>query len=103
MITVTSVRALREVDSDLDSGELFYESQSSGVGTYFRDTLISDMESLILFAGTHPRIFGAYRMLSKRFPYSIYYEIIETEAVIVAVLSQRRNPLWIRKQLRDRV
>jgi hypothetical protein len=39
---------------------------------------------------------------AKRFPYAIYYEIAEDIAYIVAVLPMRRNPAWIRTELKGR-
>ena len=41
------------------------------------DSLFSDIDSLTLYGGVHPKIFGYYRMLSKRFPYAIYYKLME--------------------------
>jgi len=84
---------------DFLAGFEFYEKQSEGVGRYFRDSLLADIESLHLSAGVHPRQFGYYRMLARRFPYGIYYRI-ENDAIHVhAVLDCRRNPAWIRERL----
>ena len=55
----------------------FYEQKAIGVGNYFWDSLIADIESLSLFAGIHAREYDVYRMLSKRFPYAIYYGCLE--------------------------
>lgn len=41
-------------------------------------------------------------MLAKRFPYAVYYEIVDEVAYIVAVLPMRRNPAWIRNKLTKR-
>jgi hypothetical protein len=41
-------------------------------------------------------------MLSKRFPYAIYYEMKDEIVYIVAVLPMRRNPAWIKSQLTER-
>ncbi len=87
---------------DLESGAQFYESCATGVGDYFLDSLLSDLDSLILFAGVHPIYFGFHRMLSKRFPFGIYYELEDDVAYVYAILDMRRDPLWIGKQLRKR-
>ncbi len=65
----------------------------------FFDSIVSDIESLSLYAGIHSKRFGLYRMLSKRFPFAIYYDVIETTAVVIAVLDARSNPAWIRRKL----
>ena len=61
------IRLLDRAEEDLIQGFDFYEKQERGIGTYFLDCLASDIESLRLYAGTHPVHFGRYRRLrSKR-------------------------------------
>jgi hypothetical protein len=58
--------------ADLRRGFQFYERQGAGLGTYFLDSLYSDIDSLRLFAGIHTVHFGKfYRLLSKRFPFAV--------------------------------
>lgn len=59
---------------DLSDGFDFYERQQAGLGDYFQASLFSDIESLRLYAGIHPKRFGYHRLLSKRFPYAVYYD-----------------------------
>ena len=47
------IQILDEAQSDLREGAQFYEMQNSGLGAYFLDTLFSDIESLILYAGVY--------------------------------------------------
>ena len=93
------VRILRPAERDLEEGYRFYESQSPGLGSYFLDSLYSDIDSLAYFGGIHQLVFGHHRQLSKRFPFAIYYRIIDNEVLVFAVLYCRRNPTWIRKRL----
>lgn len=97
-----TVVILEDAAEDLESGAQFYESCAAGVGDYFLDSILSDLDSLILFAGVHPIYFGFYRMLSKRFPFGIYYDVEDEVVYVYAILDLRSNPLWIRKQLRER-
>ena len=53
----------------------FHESQKEGLGTYFLDSISSDIESLHIYYGIHFKIKNYHRLLSKRFPYAIYYKI----------------------------
>ena len=87
---------LEDAAEDLESGAQFYESCATGVGDYFLDSMLSDLDSLVLFAGVHPIYFGFHRMLSKRFPFGIYYEVED----VYAILDLRRDPLWIWKRSR---
>lgn len=84
---------------DMANGYVFYERQSPGLGSYFADTLYSEMESLQLYAGIHPVRFGFYRLLAHRFPYSVYYRIEGGAVHVYAVLDNRMNPGRIRQRL----
>lgn len=94
------IKILEEAEKDIEEGYSFYELQYSGLGTYFLDSLYSDIDSLSYFAGIHQVVFGYNRMLSKRFPFAIYYKLLKGEVLVFAVLDCRRNPSWIRKRLK---
>ena len=95
------IEILKSAYQDLISGFYFYEKQGKGLGTYFLDTLFSDIDSLQVYAGIHSIHFDKYhRLLSKRFPFAIYYRVEEDMVYIHAVLDCRRNPAWIRKKLK---
>jgi hypothetical protein len=53
-----NVVILEDAAEDLESGAQFYESCATGVGDYFLDSILSDLDSLILFASIHPLYFG---------------------------------------------
>lgn len=91
---------LKEAINDLKDGQAFYNQREVGVGDYFWDSLISDIESLIIYAGIHLKQYGFYRMLAKRFPYAIYYELKDNIAYVVAILPMHRDLEWIKKRLK---
>lgn len=93
------IEILDEAEKDIAIGISFYESQSNGLGKYFLDSILSDIESLHIFAGTHIITSNYYRLLSKRFPFSIYYKINNKTIFIYAVLDCRQNPSWTFKRL----
>ena len=93
------IKILSTAEDDLEEGYRFYESQSDGLGTYFLDTLYSDIDSLAYFAGIHRVVLDYHRLLSKRFPFAVYYRIADDTAMVYAVLDCRRNPNWIRAML----
>ena len=64
--------------------------------------MIADFESLMIYAGIHNKKYGLYQMLAKRFPYIIYYDIIEEFAYIVAILPMRQDPAWIKRTIKTR-
>lgn len=96
------IQILSDAENDLIAGCNFYEKHGKNVGDYFWDSLLSDIESLSLFACIHRKEFGFYRLSSKRFPYVIYYDVLTDLVSIVAVLPVRRNPIWIKEKIGKR-
>ena len=94
------IKILEEARQDLVDGAAFYEKQSPGLGEYFRDTLFSDIESLLLYAGIHIEKWGYFRSLSRRFPFAIYYSIESDEIRIQAILDCRRDPKLVEDRLK---
>lgn len=96
------VKILGAAEKDLEEGYRFYEWQSAGLGSYFLDSLYSDIDSLAYFGGIHRVMFGYHRLLSKRFPFAVYYRFADNEVLVTAVLDCRRNPSWARERLMNR-
>jgi len=97
------LRFLDRAEDDLVDGFRFYELQQPGLGPYFLDNLYGDIESLHLYAGIHRKVWKQYyRLLSKRFPFAVYYTMKNDVVFIHAVLDCRRDPSWIRGQLKSR-
>ena len=97
-----NLRILESAFHDLAEGREFYERQGAGLGSYFLDSLFSDIDSLTLYAGIHRMVFGFHRMLSRRFPYAIYYQLENKQAVVYRVLDLRQHPRKIRAVLKSR-
>lgn len=95
-------KGFESVKSDLREGAQFCEKQSDGLGLYFLDTLFSDIESLILYAGVHIKLDGYFRLLSKRFPFAVYYSLGGDTAKVYAALDCRKNPSITIEQLKQR-
>lgn len=94
------IQILDQAERDLIDGYHFYESQTSGLGSYFLTSLNSDIELLRLNGGTHPKVNNYHRMVAHRFPFAIFYRVKDNTVFIRAVLDCRRNPAWIRERLR---
>jgi plasmid stabilization system protein ParE len=86
--------------SDIQFGQRFYEAQQEGLGAYFLDSIFSDIDALLLYAGIHQQIFGYFRALSKRFPYAIYYRVSGQTIQVWRVLDCRQKPSRIVNALR---
>jgi len=94
-----TLKVLRQAREDLRLGIRFYNCQEKGLGNYFYDSLISDIESLQIYAGVHSKIKNYYRALSKRFPYSIYYTLDDEMIKVYAILDNRRDPKAVESRL----
>ena len=65
------IEILRSALQDLVDGYHFYEKQKASLGS-----LYSNIDSLTINAGVHINVFKHYyRLLSKQFPFAIYYKI----------------------------
>ena len=97
-----AVRISEEALEDLNDGYLFYEAQQGGLGDYFASCLRADIEGLRAYAGIHRVVYRDYhRLLSRVFPYGIFYTMEDDAAVVWAVIDLRRDPVWIRRKLNE--
>ena len=96
-----NIRILPEAEHDLELGADFYESQREGLGRYFNDCQMADIESLRIYAGVHERVHDLFRCLSKRFPFAIFYDMSPDTVDIYAVLDCRQDPREIEARLRS--
>jgi hypothetical protein len=67
-----TIKILESAVEDLERGMRFYSRHGRGVGVYFLDSLFSDIDSLLLWAGIHPKSFLLHRLLSRRSPFAAY-------------------------------
>ena len=93
------IEILDQAERDLVAGYRFYEEKRSGLGEYFLDSLYADIDSLILFGGMHRVIAGYHRLLSRNFPYAVYYRVRGKIVEVWSVVDCRRNPAWIKRKL----
>ena len=93
------IRILSSGFSDLQQGRKFHDLRQPGLGDYFYDSVFSDIDSLILYAGIHRKVYGYFRLLTQRFPYAVYYKISGEDIVVYRVLDCRRSPERIKQEL----
>ncbi len=94
------VRIRIEAQVDLENAADFYNSRDPGIGDAFLAHMEAQFAELSKTAGIHPMMYNCYRKLVTKFPYAIYYLIIENRAEIIAVCHQRRDTGNLRKRLR---
>jgi len=85
-----------QAESELISASEWYDERSAQAGREFR----ADVETTIQLIGTQPEIFARIRgdirhALLRRFPYAIYFQILDDHIVILAVMHGHRDPdVW---------
>ncbi len=85
-----------EAQSDLAEAIAYYGGQRDGLGREFAervdDVFATIQSSPHLFAESHR---SARMTLVRRFPYIVFYRIVDEEVRIIAVFHNRRDPkIW---------
>lgn len=86
--------------ADIKEAAEWYETQCSGLGAEF----VWEIDLAVKKVRDNPRFFpqvyrGIRRVLSKKFPYAIYYLLNEREIRILAVLHQSRSDTTVASRL----
>lgn len=83
------VEISEDAQADLNEGFVFYETQEPGLGDYFVACLRANIEGLKVSAGAHRVVYADYhRLLSKVFPYGVFYTMEGAIAVVWAALAE---------------
>jgi hypothetical protein len=94
-----NIKILNDALNVIAKAFLFYVNQKDNLGEYFLDSIMSDIESLYIYYGIHFKIKDYFRVLSKRFPFAIYYKFDKNFIYIYAVLDCRQNPILLNTRL----
>jgi hypothetical protein len=62
------IEILPEAQEDLIAGFRFYEQQAPGLGSYFRESILTDVDALAAHGGVHAKVFGYHRAWVSAFP-----------------------------------
>lgn len=83
----------------------WYDARDPGVGQEFLETLDGVIESIQnnseigSWVETAPSELNIRRVLMKRFPYSVIYELLPNEVHVLAVAHERQRPnYWLKRR-----
>jgi hypothetical protein len=98
------IKISKYAKEDLKNAYNFYENQLLGLGEKFFNVIIAEIEMLEIYGCLHQKVYGYHRMLSKKFPYAIYYDCDKKNKIIyvIAILDLRQNPNKNKKTLKKR-
>ena len=92
------LRILSAAAQDLTKSIDYYESQSDGLGYDFLDEYEKTISRICRFPEAWLLVTSHLRRcLMRRFPYAIFYTVMEDEIVITAVADLRMDPDNIRE------
>ena len=89
---MTPYRFLTPADEEMSEAAVFYESNSSGLGTDY----LNEVQHVIDLVRAYPELGqaidqGLRRVVLNRFPFSLIYSVETDAIVIVGVAHQRRR------------
>lgn len=90
---MTSVIFRPAAAADVEDAFLWYESQRPGLG----DEYLDEIALVLRVIAEHPNRFPALhrntrRALLHRFPYALFYCVLDEQIIIVACMHGKRNP-----------
>jgi plasmid stabilization system protein ParE len=82
-----------EAQADVEEAFVWYEAHRPGLGETFRRAVDLAVESI----EAHPEAYAILhrqtrRVLLPRFPYGLYYRVLDRNIVVVACLHGKRHP-----------
>jgi plasmid stabilization system protein ParE len=79
--------------ADVEAAYGWYEHQRVGLGDEFLAAVSIVVESLVTYPESFPVVYRQTRRANlRRFPYSLFYRIIDDQVVVVACMHGRRHP-----------
>jgi toxin ParE1/3/4 len=92
----------REAEADITAAVHWYEERGRGLGREFLRALRAATALLHRDPYLYPPIVGdARRVLLRRFPYALFYEVHGSDIVVLACLHTARDPKIWRERLTD--
>jgi plasmid stabilization system protein ParE len=82
-----------EAELDIAEAYVWYEGRRAGLGEEFLSSVDACVESVRRQPQMYPVIYEGYRRsLIRRFPYAVFYELVEGTVTIYAVFHTSRDP-----------
>ena len=87
------IRFLSVAQQELDEAITYYNDEVTNLGEVFLDEVIKSLDRV----GNHPHAWHpcsdrTKRCLLRRFPYSVIYQILEKEILVIAIACLHREP-----------
>ncbi|MAN28666.1 MAG: hypothetical protein CMH14_15345 [Mesonia sp.] len=88
-----SIQFLSDAISDIEDAIDYYESQQKGLGKRFTISLNETISYLLKSPDAFPFHAREIRKIPfKKFPYLLFYEVLNKEITVVAIFNTHQNP-----------
>ena len=89
------IRLLDVAQQELDEAVDYYNAESPGLGDLFLLEAVAAFQRIKQFPKAwHPYTENTRRCQTRRFPYGIMYQVLESEILIVAVANLHKRPRY---------
>ena len=103
MKKVYAVKISADAENDIDEIYLWYELQQIGLGELFVEYLNKAVQHVVKYPNSYRQAYkNVHRVLTKKFPYAVYYLVNEIKLHIeaLAIVHAKRNPRLIKKRIK---
>ncbi|OCQ88838.1 recombinase [Nostoc sp. MBR 210] len=85
-----------EVREELDEAYSWYENQQAGLGDEFLECVDDLLNRICQMPESYAVVYNDIRRaILQRFLYAIYYRIVSSRIIVIAIFHGRRNPtIW---------
>ncbi|GAB4278967.1 MAG: type II toxin-antitoxin system RelE/ParE family toxin [Coriobacteriia bacterium] len=90
---MSEARFISAAFADLREAFDWYESQREGLGADFLDAIDSAIANALKNPAAYPLVYrDVRRILVRRFPYGVYYRVLDEEILVIAVMHAAQHP-----------
>ena len=88
-----TVRLHPEAEGEFRDAIIWYEHQRKGLGSEFILCIDEVIERIRRNPETYPKVHQAvHRIVVRRFPFALFYEVVGSEIRVLAIFHSRRDP-----------
>ena len=92
------VRLKKSAKADIERATVWYEKQRPGLGSEFVEHVREAIDRLGENPGGYAKVIDEARRINLRqFPYALFYTV-EKDAIVIACLHAKRNPVLVRER-----
>ena len=90
------IRFTPEADAELAESRQWYARQRENLDTDFMQKIDEALSIIVSNPQSYPTVYRTLRRaVVRRFPFAVFYEVIDDELRVVAVFHSRRDPdIW---------